>query len=283
MIRPKLRLATCCNLPEVDVDHNALEAALHDADIDFHWLAWDDRNADWDAPIPTVIRTTWNYVHAATAFAAWATRVAAVAPLWNPAHVVTATMHKKYLLHLAQLGVATVPSVVVAQNHAMPADPFVAQRIVIKPAVGAGSFGTRWFERHDIDAARAHGAELLQTSDLLIQPYVASVESYGERSLVFLDGQLSHAIRKSPRFSGDHERIEGPLPVAGSERELAMAALAAYDADLAYGRVDMALDDHGQPMVMELELIEPSLFFGKQPGSAERFAHGLRRRLLALG
>ncbi len=149
--------------------------------------------------------------------------------------------------------------------------------MVIKPAVGAGSLGTRVFEPGDPDAL-AHLGTLTATGAALVQPYVRSVDGYGERSLVWIDGALSHAIRKSPRFAGDVERIDGPFPIADDERDLAEAALAPFR-DLLYGRVDLARDDAGQPMVMELELVEPSLFFARQPGSAERYAAGLRRRL----
>lgn len=280
---PMLRIATCSALPEPDPDHRPLELALAAAGVTFEWVAWDDPNATWDAPIPTVIRTTWNYVQAHQAFVAWTQRVAAAAPLWNPPDIIAGNVHKGYLLQLADRGVATVPTHLLAQGSTHLDDPFAAvaaDRIVIKPAVGAGSFGARWFVRSPDGAAKAsqHALELATTSDVLVQPFVASVEHYGERSLIWLDGQLSHAIRKSPRFAGDNERIEGPLPMTDAERALAEAALAPFADRILYGRVDMAQDDTGKPMVMELELIEPSLFFNRQPGSAERYVQGIVRR-----
>lgn len=282
-VEPMLRIATCTALPEPDPDHRPLEVALAAAGVTFEWVAWDDPNANWDAAIPTVIRTTWNYVQAHQAFVAWTQRVAAAAPLWNPPDVIASNIHKGYLLQLAARGVATAPTHLLAQGSTHIDDLFTAvraDRIVIKPAVGAGSSGARWFVRSPdgmTDASR-HALSLAATGDVLVQPYVASVEHYGERSLVWLDGQLSHAIRKSPRFAGDHERIEGPLPTTEAERALAEAALAPFADRILYGRVDMAHDEAGQPMVMELELIEPSLFFNRQPGSAERYVQGIVRR-----
>jgi hypothetical protein len=96
---------------------------------------------------------------------------------------------------------------------------------------------------------------------------------------VWIDGALSHAIRKTPRFAGDAERTDGPFPIADDERALADAALAPYADRILYARVDLARDDAGRPMIMELELVEPSLFFTRAPGSAARFAAALRRRL----
>ena len=91
---------------------------------------------------------------------------------------------------------------------------------------------------------------------------------------MWIDGELSHAIRKSPRFAGDTERIDGPFPIADDERAVAEAALAPVADRILYGRVDLARDDAGQPMVMELELVEPSLFFAPQAGRRRALRRG---------
>ena len=115
-------------------------------------------------------------------------------------------------------------------------------RFVIKPEVGAGSLDTRVFEPGDPEAG-AHLKRLLSRGLALLQPYIASVDEYGERSLIWTDGALTHAIRKAPRFAGDSEQIEGPFPIADDEREVAEAALAPCMASILYGRVDLARDD----------------------------------------
>ena len=92
---------------------------------------------------------------------------------------------------------------------------------------------------------------------------------------MWIDGELTHAIRKTPRFSGDDERIDGPFPIADDERDVALAALAPYVDRILYGRVDLARDASGRPMVMELELIEPSLFLARHPPALDRFIRGL--------
>lgn len=271
----RLRVATCKQLPEVDVDEAPLAEALRDAGVDFEWLAWDDPAVDWDAPVPTLIRSTWNYALDLDAFLAWVDRASAAAPLWNPAAVVRTNVRKRYLLELAARGVPVIATTLVEKDAtiALPHD-----RLVIKPEVGAGSLGARVFAPAD-PAAAAHLAHLTRTGAALVQPYVASVEDYGERSLVWIDGELSHAIRKTPRFSGDSERITGPFDIADDERAVAEAALAPYASQILYGRVDVARDDHGQPRVMELELVEPSLFLARKPGAAARYVSAVLRRL----
>jgi glutathione synthase/RimK-type ligase-like ATP-grasp enzyme len=275
----KLRVATCMKLPEVDVDEAPLAEALARAGFEAELVAWDDPAADWDAPIPTILRSTWNYALALDRFLAWIDRISA-APLQNPREVVRDNVRKRYLLALAARGVPVVPTTLVERGAAI--DEAVLElpahhRIVIKPEVGAGSLGARVFAAGD-PAARDHLAALTATGAALVQPYLDSVDAYGERSIVYLDGELSHAIRKTPRFSGDTERVTGPFPIADDERAVALAALAPYGR-LLYGRVDVARDAAGQPRVMELELVEPSLFFAFQPGSADRYARALRRRV----
>jgi hypothetical protein len=282
----KLRIATCQTLPEVDVDAAPLAAALAAGGFAAEVLAWDDPTVDWDAPIPTLLRSTWNYALDLDGFLAWIDRVAAAAPLWNPRDIVHDNVHKRYLVELAARGVPVVPTVIVERGASVDlaaiAEQLATQRLVIKPEVGAGSLGTRVFsipETPTDPTPHAHLAALTARGAALVQPYVRSVEDYGERSLVWLDGELSHEIRKSPRFADDVERIEGPFPIADDERAVAEAALAPVTDRILYGRVDLARDDAGQPMVMELELVEPSLFFSRKPGAADRFVAGLRRKL----
>lgn len=277
-----LRIATCTTLPEVDVDEAPLATALVDAGFAATLCAWDDPDVDWDAPVPTILRSTWNYALDVAGFVAWIDRVSAAAPLWNPPDVVRGNVHKRYLLELAGRGVPVVPTVLAeaALDVTAIARELSATRLVIKPEVGAGSLGTRVFDvAKEAADASAHLVELTSHGLALIQPYIASVDGYGERSLVWIDGALSHAIRKTARFAGDVERIDGPFAIADDERAVADAALAPYRDRILYGRVDLARDDAGHPMIMELELVEPSLFFARQPGSASRYVAGLRRRL----
>jgi hypothetical protein len=283
----KLRVATCVSLPEPDVDAAPLASALASAGFDATLVAWDDPTVDWDAPVPTIVRSTWNYALAVDAFLAWIDRVAAAAPLWNPADVLRGNVHKRYLLELAARGVPVIPTRLVERGGTLDllrvADELATTRLVIKPEVGAGSLGARVFELtagpEAHAQASAHLAELAARGAALVQPYITSVDDYGERSMIWIDGELSHAIRKAPRFAGDDESITGPFPIADDERVVALAALAPYADRILYGRVDLARDASGQPRVMELELVEPSLFFARRPGSAERYAAALRRRL----
>jgi len=284
----KLRVATCKTLPEPDADEAPLAAALAAAGIDAPLVAWDDPAADWDAPIPTIIRSTWNYPLHLDAFLAWVDRAAASAPLLNPPDIVRTNVHKRYLYDLHARRVPVVPTVIIENGELVDAPGSThrlmslggVQRIVIKPEVGAGSLGTRVFALpQDEHAAFDHLRELTMVGAALAQPYIDSVDEYGERSLIWIDGEFTHAIRKTPRFAGDIERVEGPFPIVDDERAVATAALAPYVDRILYGRVDMVRDANGKPMVAELELVEPSLFFPKHPPALDRFIAGIGRRL----
>jgi glutathione synthase/RimK-type ligase-like ATP-grasp enzyme len=278
----RLRIATCMTLPEPDADAAPLAAALAAAGFDAELLAWDDPAVDWDAPVPTVLRSTWNYPLDRDGFVAWCERVERAAPLLNDAAIVRDNSHKRYLVELAARGVPTVPTALVPQGGALSAAALAClghDDVIVKPAVGAGSLEVRRFAAAEREAIGQAVAALAARVDVLVQPYLRSVEGPGERSLVFIDGELTHAVRKARRLAGDAEEITGPFPIADDERAVAGAALAPYQGRVLYGRVDLARDAEGQPRVMELELIEPSLFFARHPPALERYVAGLRRRL----
>jgi len=152
---------------------------------------------------------------------------------------------------------------------------------VIKPAVSNASRLTVRSGPETLEEGEAHLRGLAAQDDVLVQPYVASVEGYGERSLVWIDGEITHAVRKSPRLVSQHEAVTGPLPVAAAEAEVARAALAvaeAAGAPLLYARIDLAPGPDDTPQVMELELIEPSLFFPFCPAALDRFVRAVARR-----
>ena len=113
----------------------------------------------------------------------------------------------------------------------------------------------------------------------MVQRWMPSVETYGERSLVWIDGEITHAIRKTPRFAGGVEQVSGEVPIADDERAFAERALAPFASELLYARVDMVRDAEGVLRIMELELIEPSLFFQQSPAALARFVTAINRRL----
>ena len=277
-----LRIATCRPLPEPDVDEELLLDALRAAGVNARMVDWRDAPS-WADPLPTVVRSTWDYIHHLDEFRAWVMQTAAQAPLWNPSPTMLGNLHKGYLLALAAQGVAVTPTLLLERGRAAELARRCAARgwrdIVLQPAVGAGSH-----ETHRVDPESREADELverlLHAGDLLVQPYLRSVEGYGERALVWIDGEFTHAVRKSPRFAGASESVSAAIPISAAERALGEAVLRVQGGDdLLYARVDVAPDADGELRVMELELVEPSLFLLQHPPALQRLVSGIVRRM----
>lgn len=274
-------LATCKVLPEPDPDAAPLLEATRAAGLDVAPLAWDDPDADWSVPRLTLLRSTWNYPQHAEAFLNWAVRVASSSALWNPLPVVRWNVHKGYLLDLERAGVPVAPTELVRRGDRRSLRAILSDRgwrdVVVKPAVSAASYRTMRVGPDDLEAGEAHFRDLVAERDTLVQRYLPSVEDHGERALVSVDGKLTHAVRKSPRFHGEDESVSDAVPISPAERDLATRAVAAVDGDPLYARIDVAPGPDGSPVVMELELIEPSLFFPQGPEALERMVTALVR------
>lgn len=277
----RVALATCLVKPEPDPDEEPLVAAIRAHGVDVRVAAWDDAATDWAGFDWVVLRSTWNYTERPAAFLSWLGELESHTRVLNPVAIVRENIDKRYLLALAARGVATVPTLVFERggDHELERelDAHGMADIVIKPVIGAASFCTRRFVDGRSDAARAFFASQLKERAMLVQPYERGVEETGERALVFIDGELTHAVRKTPRFDGEDERVSEALPIADDERSLAHAALAPYRERILYGRVDVVRDAAGRPQVMELELIEPSLFLRQEPAALRRLAAGIAR------
>lgn len=290
---PALRIATCRPLPEPDPDEALLLQACHEVGIEAQMVAWHEPTL-WQGDhlqrqVPVLIRSTWDYIHRLKDFERWLQSVSEHAPIWNAWGVIRHNLHKRYLLSLATQGVPTTPSLLAPQGSLESlADKVAAvgwRDVVIKPAVSAGSFDTHRLSPGD-SAAEAQWRQSVSMRDMLIQPYLTSVDDEGERALVWIDGEFTHAVRKSPRFAADIEQVSAALPISQAERALGEAALQAIGSDdpaagLLYARVDVARDAEGEWRVMELELIEPSLFLAQYPPALQRLVSALQQRLIA--
>jgi glutathione synthase/RimK-type ligase-like ATP-grasp enzyme len=278
--RLRIALAGCARFPGGHDDDSGLLEALRDLRADGSWETWDDPAVDWSAYDVVAIRQTWDYPDKLDAFLAWLYEVETTSRLVNPAPVVRWNHHKSYLLDLAQRGVPVVPTLVTRGG----ARPDVAWTdVVAKPAVGVGGDGAARLTNPS-SALADHLHELLALGDVLVQPYLPAVESHGETSVIMLGGALSHGVRKRPaqgefrvheHRGGSYELME---PTA-EQRAAATAALGAAEAAtgsvITFARADLIDGPDGGPLLIELELIEPSLYLHHAPGGAVRLAEAL--------
>lgn len=279
----RVALATCLRPPEPDLDEPLVLAALREAGIDARVLAWDDASAPFEEQDLVVLRSTWNYYQRVDDFVAWVGRTALITRVLNPPDVVAWNAKKTYLADLEARGVDVVPTEFVGRGATRDVGALLRERgwddVVIKPVVSAGSFRTERFSRDALGAAQAFLDDLVTERDAMVQRWMPAVDTYGERSIVWIDGVITHAIRKTPRFAGGPERVSSEVAVADDERAFATRALGPLSSSLLYARVDMIRDGEGTLRVMELELIEPSLFFLQAPKALGDFVAAVRRRL----
>ncbi|MFG2989590.1 RimK family alpha-L-glutamate ligase [Streptomyces sp. NPDC048257] len=279
----RIAVVTSRNGADEDADLPLVLAALRAAGLSAEAVAWDADRPGWDGFDLAVIRSTWDYADRLQEFLAWADATARVTRLWNPAPLVRWNSDKRYLLELAGRGVPVVPTRFVEPGGGYAAEDFDGPHgVVVKPAVSSGARDTARYEPGRRADAERHARMLTdQGRTAMVQPYLPLVAE-GERALVFFGGAFSHAIRKQPVLTEagliDNFRVPHPgaAPYRPSEAELrtARAALAAVPTpgDLLFARVDLALDEAREPVLMELELIEPNLFLSLNPQGLERLA-----------
>jgi glutathione synthase/RimK-type ligase-like ATP-grasp enzyme len=256
-----------------DEDEPLLRAALSEAGASTDVVAWDDESADWPSYDLAVVRSTWDYAPRRDEFLAWAQATAAVTRLRNEPDVLAWNTDKGYLAELAAAGIDVVPTTVLRPGDDVPLPE--EGEFVVKPAVSAGSLDTARYSRVEAELARGHVRRLFDADrTVLVQPYQTSVEEQGETALLFVDGRFSHAARKGAllRAGGYPGAADGELFAAESmsptvptpaERALAEATLEAAPFDrtsLLYARVDLVAGMDGAPLLLELELAEPSMF-----------------------
>ncbi|MBL0922501.1 MAG: hypothetical protein IBJ10_10290 [Phycisphaerales bacterium] len=292
---PRVALATSANLPDLIADEGPLREALRAAGIDAVPAVWSDPTVDWSAFDACIVRTPWDYTTQREAFLAWAERTESRMPLFNSAATLRWNTDKRYLHGLAREGVRIVPFQIFERGGAMDLGAALSttgwDRAVIKPVVGATArrqIRVHALDKPDLAAAQAHLNDALIDEDMIVQPYVQSVTEEGEASLVYFGGAFSHALRKRPKrgdyrvqmdWGGTYERLHASAAQkAEADRVLdaiGPAMLAAGEAPeaapLLYARVDL-LDWEGAPAVIELEVVEPQLFFtqAENPGLAGR-------------
>jgi glutathione synthase/RimK-type ligase-like ATP-grasp enzyme len=272
-------------VPELDEDGPSLLAALQALGVEGIPAVWDAPAVDWDDFDLVVVRSTWDYAERRDEFLGWASRLGRVV---NPLPVLRWSTDKRYL---AELETAEVP--IVPTRFLEPGQAFEPPegRFVVKPVFSAGGRASARYEPEGAETAAGHVAALhAEGRAAMVQPHVDGVETAGEIALIFLGGAYSHAVRK--RVALRHGEPDAPelyleeavasAEPSAADLEVARAALAAAPFEgLLYARVDLVHDP--DPLVLELELAEPSLYLGFSEGAAERLAQQIADAVSAGG
>jgi glutathione synthase/RimK-type ligase-like ATP-grasp enzyme len=292
---PRVALLTTAEFAHLDEDLPLLSAALDAAGVASENVDWHEDGFDWSDIALAVIRSTWDYTTQLDAFLDRLAVIGAETTLLNPLPVVRANADKRYLTALAAAGVPVVPTEVLEPGDEIRLPD--GMPFVVKPTVSAGARDTERYVPGQLDQARAHAGDLLAAGrSVLVQRYVEGIDEAGETGMVFVGNAFSHAFRKGPILGPGAAFVEGlyweedisPRTPSASETAAAELVLDAVGTvapghartDLLYARVDLAPGPDG-PVLMELELIEPSLFLHVSEGAAQRTAAAIVRRLQA--
>ncbi len=280
-------LATCEIVPALDPDDRMLVDELRERGLTVSTAVWNDPLVDWAAARLCMVRSTWDYHHRYDEFVEWIERVASLTVVRNDPSLLVWNADKSYLSDLAQLGVPVVPTLWARRGERRKLSEIGEARgwrdIVLKPARGAAAHNVT-LVRGDVGSqtiGQARLDALLQTDDVLLQPYLDAVESYGERALIFLRGRYSHAVVKKPfdRILAVSDERSSAVEATPQEVHVATQAIAAVPGEPLYARVDLLNDDAGQPCVSELELIEPGLYLAVHEPARRTFADAIEREL----
>ncbi len=286
-----IAFVTSQDWPELTPDDRLAADYLRTQGTEVRPVRWDDNEVEWKSFDAIVLRSVWDYHLRLVAFREWLARIDDLGcALSNPSSLVRWNLDKKYLAQLQKQGVPTLPTLFLRKRETTHLSALFERldctELVIKPTVSASAYRLARVSRQDASDDQVRLDEMLKEHDVMAQPFMTELAEHGEWSLVFFNKEFSHAVVK--RAGADDFRVQAELGGRTQRREpssnlLAQAnrVLQQVDGRPLYARVDL-VEVQGGALLMELELVEPELFFASDPESLERFRKSLRSVLPAM-
>jgi hypothetical protein len=285
----KVALLTCQELEGYFAYEEHLDRALEKSNIDFEWVIWTNwKEVDWDKYSAVLIRTTWDYQKKIDEFLEAMSFISSKTKLFNSFSIVKWNHSKDYLLEFNETETKPVPTqeifIKCKDDLAGLFEELESEELIIKPFISATAHDTFHLNRDNWESHLDEIIKVNQKKRMMVQPFLVNIQNEGEYSLHFFDGEFSHAILKTPKngdFRSQEEygsHIQSTVP---NEKMLDFAhkVLSKLEEKLLYARVDFVRSETGEFFLMELELIEPSLYFGHGEGSAEKLVKALIKRI----
>ena len=267
-------------------DDGLLQNELERQGISSVRVDWARKDMDWSQYKCVVFRTTWDYFDRFEEFSQWLDDVSKQTKLCNPYSMIKWNMDKHYLKDLESKGIPVTPSRFVEKGSTVNIEDEILKsgwhELVIKPCVSGAARHTYRVNKLNAKAIETVVNKLLKYESFVYQPFLESVLTQGEDTLMLFDGKFSHAIRKLAkpgdfRVQDDHGGTVHDYQPDAEQIEFAEKAMAVCSTLPSYGRVDMVRDNQGKLALMELEMIEPELWLRKHPPSAKLFAESIAR------
>ncbi len=291
----KLAIITCKRLPQGVKEDRPLFDALEQHNIEFQVHAW-DAAVNWSQYDACLLRSVWDYHQRTAEFNNWLGSTSLQTQIINSPEVVMWNQNKKYLAELTEFGITTASTIWLSQNQPFDLSSYLQQQstttFFLKPVIGADSSDTLRFKNNSVGIKQAQKQldQLLPHQEMMLQPYLRSVETFGETSAIYFAGNLSHAVRKIP-VQGDY-RVQDTFgasdisyslhPVEMSLSTACMQFLTNKFGEILYARFDFLHGDDGSIYLNEAELIEPSLFLHHKADAASQLVQALQRHVKSM-
>jgi glutathione synthase/RimK-type ligase-like ATP-grasp enzyme len=262
---------------QVLLEERLLQEALEDLHLRVIRADWADIDFDWSQTKTAVFRATWDYFHRFQEFSEWLKKASALTRLINSEKLIRWNVDKHYLNDLFAQSVNIVPSRFIRRNTRCDLQALCTaiggDGWVLKPTVSGAARHTYRLNEENVHAHQSVLDGLLVGEDMILQPFINSIPTLGELSLIVMNGEVTHAVRKIAkpgdfRVQDDFGGSVHPHEATKEEQEFAIRAVRACPEMPLYARVDMVIDNNGNLAISELELIEPELWMRLHPLSA---------------
>jgi glutathione synthase/RimK-type ligase-like ATP-grasp enzyme len=275
----KIGLLTCEKLPELTLADQQLIPELAKHNIIAKAVIWSDKTINWNDFDYLIFRNTWDYFEKEAEFNLWLDQIEKLGiKTLNAIEIIKQNKHKFYLREMEKEGILILPTIFIDKNanlNLAEITPKHWKRAVIKPAFSAGSYLTTVFDTSDVEKTNDEYINIAQEKELLLQKFMPEIQTLGETSFIFFNKKFSHAVNKKPidgdfrvqsQFGGEYTLIQPNQKLI----DKAQKVVNTFDDKLLYARVDgIAID--GELHLMEIECIEPDLYFDISEGALERF------------
>jgi glutathione synthase/RimK-type ligase-like ATP-grasp enzyme len=278
-----IALLTCEKLPDLTPADQLLIPALAKHNIVAKAVIWDDKTVNWSDFDYLVFRNTWDYFERESEFNLWLDQIEKLGiKTLNPIEVIKQNKHKFYLRDLQKNGIQIIPTVFIDKTPNLNLSELIPthwKKAVIKPAFSAGSYQTAVFEVSDIKKINEEYKNIASEKELLLQEFMPEIQTLGETSFIFFNKKFSHCVNKKPidgdfrvqtQFGGKYTSIAPNLEII----EKAQKIVNTFSDNLLYARIDGIVIEN-ELHLMEVECIEPDLYFDLSEGSLQRFVESI--------
>lgn len=279
----KIALLTCQRLPNLTPADQLLIPELAKHNIVAEAVIWDDPNVIWTDFDYLIFRNTWDYYEKESQFNLWLATIKKLGiKTLNSIYIIEKNKHKFYLRDFQEKGITIIPTIFIDKTTHLNLSgkiPSNWKKAVIKPSFSAGSYLTEVFEIADVDKINAKYQNIARTIELLLQEFKPEIETEGETSLIFFNKKFSHAINKKPKAGDFRIQVQfggmyTSIPPSAEVMQQAQNIVNTFPNQLLYARVDGIIINN-KIQLMEVECIEPDLYFNYSEGSLQRFVNSI--------